>query len=549
MNLVVDVEDREIYRNVSNLYNFPFLDSENYSERTWEDNINESMWSLSIRNLNEFQNIHSRENQLDNKLSVAHNVNSSNLVHQESDTNVAAAPAVMPLSDYNLCPDNVITHSSSTQGDLVGDPSSGFTISNTVSTVPDLSSVVSSITLEIASTRIFSSNSEESPSLLSYATTPVDPFYRPTFVTATSTVITAQSESTVSTNCASERNLISTTISSAAETQTSASGLKQISLTAVGQISSTAATEISSTAATEISSTAVAQTVSETSQNSTKGNAGGPTYSELGIVTEHPKRFEYAMLLKRMETFTAWPRDHHLTPKKLAKAGFYYAGYGDCVRCFYCGGGLRNWEDEDDVWVEHARWFPKCAYILRRMGQVFVDTVQELNESYDHINFSMVVEKMGNAVQASQFDTKDTPLKRDPAVKTVVDMGFPYAEVIAAAEKIKQSENTLSADILYEKLVSDNINRVPNASRMFDLKLAKMKSESSSRAEEKLRALKETNEQLRQQTVCKICMDKEVAVVFLPCGHLVSCTDCAAAMKDCPVCRKHVKGTVRAFMS
>ncbi|KAI8742857.1 baculoviral IAP repeat-containing protein 7, partial [Biomphalaria glabrata] len=59
--------------------------------------------------------------------------------------------------------------------------------------------------------------------------------------------------------------------------------------------------------------------------------------------------------------------------------------------------------------------------------------------------------------------------------------------------------------------------------------------------------LKEKNNQLRQQTVCKICLDQEVAVVFLPCGHLVSCTDCASAMKACPVCRTDVKGIVRAF--
>lgn len=66
---------------------------------------------------------------------------------------------------------------------------------------------------------------------------------------------------------------------------------------------------------------------------------------------------------------------------------------------------------------------------------------------------------------------------------------------------------------------------------------------------ETLRQLKEDNNQMRQQIVCKICMDKEVAVTFLPCGHLVSCADCALAMKDCPVCRKNVRGVVRAFLS
>lgn len=44
-----------------------------------------------------------------------------------------------------------------------------------------------------------------------------------------------------------------------------------------------------------------------------------------------------------------------------------------------------------------------------------------------------------------------------------------------------------------------------------------------------------------------ICMDKEVVVIFLPCGHLISYTDCAAAMKDYPVYRNHVEGIVRSF--
>ncbi|KAK0044298.1 baculoviral IAP repeat-containing protein 2-like isoform X1 [Biomphalaria pfeifferi] len=213
-----------------------------------------------------------------------------------------------------------------------------------------------------------------------------------------------------------------------------------------------------SSAAASTSNT-VNQAVANSSQNATKGNAGGPTYSELGIVTERPKRFEYAVLLKRIETFLSWPRDHHLRPKELAEAGFYYAGYGDCARCFHCGGGLRNWEDEDDVWVEHARWFPKCAYIRQQMGQVFVDIVQELNKTNDHIPFKMVMEKIGDAASTFQLDSKDNPLKRDPAVKTIVDMGFPNAEVIAKAEAIKDDGNILSADKIYEKLVADNVKK------------------------------------------------------------------------------------------
>lgn len=36
-----------------------------------------------------------------------------------------------------------------------------------------------------------------------------------------------------------------------------------------------------------------------------------------------------------------------------------YVGKRDTVQCFSCGGCLGNWEDDDDPWKEHAKWFPK----------------------------------------------------------------------------------------------------------------------------------------------------------------------------------------------
>ncbi|KAH9510060.1 hypothetical protein Btru_043405 [Bulinus truncatus] len=131
-----------------------------------------------------------------------------------------------------------------------------------------------------------------------------------------------------------------------------------------------------------------------TANQSISSNANDPTYSELGIVTDRPRRPEYALKSERFETFSNWPREHHIQPTVLADAGFYYAGYGDCARCFYCGGGLRNWEDDDDVWVEHARWFSRCSFIRQRVGQVFVDTVQELNKTLDKIPYNAVINKI-----------------------------------------------------------------------------------------------------------------------------------------------------------
>ncbi|XP_045769832.1 baculoviral IAP repeat-containing protein 7-B [Maniola jurtina] len=61
--------------------------------------------------------------------------------------------------------------------------------------------------------------------------------------------------------------------------------------------------------------------------------------------------------------------------------------------------------------------------------------------------------------------------------------------------------------------------------------------------------LEEENRQLKEARLCKVCMDNEVSVVFLPCGHLVSCAGCGAALGACPLCRAPVKALVRAYLA
>lgn len=66
---------------------------------------------------------------------------------------------------------------------------------------------------------------------------------------------------------------------------------------------------------------------------------------------------------------------------------------------------------------------------------------------------------------------------------------------------------------------------------------------------EKSVSLEEENRILKEARLCKICMDKEVGIVFLPCGHLATCTNCAPNLATCPVCRQAIKATVRTFLS
>jgi len=58
----------------------------------------------------------------------------------------------------------------------------------------------------------------------------------------------------------------------------------------------------------------------------------------------------------------------------------FISGVEDSVRCYYCGGGLRNWEPNDDPMSEHARWYPTCPHLKLTMGQEFINTISNDEE-------------------------------------------------------------------------------------------------------------------------------------------------------------------------
>ena len=85
-----------------------------------------------------------------------------------------------------------------------------------------------------------------------------------------------------------------------------------------------------------------------------------------------------------LQSFTKnWPVKGHVTPREMADADFYYLDDSDRVICFYCGGGLKNWEPNDNPWYEHAKWFPLCEYVLKKQG---VDYVKDITLKYPKLN-------------------------------------------------------------------------------------------------------------------------------------------------------------------
>ncbi|XP_031228891.1 baculoviral IAP repeat-containing protein 7 isoform X2 [Mastomys coucha] len=191
----------------------------------------------------------------------------------------------------------------------------------------------------------------------------------------------------------------------------------------------------------------------------------------------------------RLASFYDWPSTAGIQPEPLAAAGFFHTGQQDKVRCFFCYGGLQSWERGDDPWTEHARWFPRCQFLLRSKGRDFVERIQ----AYTPL--------LGSWVSPSE-EPEDTA----SATSSAPAHGSP--ELLRSRREIQPEDaNEPGAEDVQEQL-----------------------------------------RQLQEERRCKVCLDRAVSVVFVPCGHFV-CTECAPNLQLCPICRVPICTCIRTFLS
>uniref|UniRef100_A0A8C4SUJ9 NACHT domain-containing protein n=1 Tax=Erpetoichthys calabaricus TaxID=27687 RepID=A0A8C4SUJ9_ERPCA len=89
----------------------------------------------------------------------------------------------------------------------------------------------------------------------------------------------------------------------------------------------------------------------------------------------------YSIEEKRVESYKDWPNYSKADLIRLARAGFYFTGkFRDTVQCHCCGGTLSHWEQEDDPWKEHAKWFPECEFLQSKKSW---DEIAHLIKEYD----------------------------------------------------------------------------------------------------------------------------------------------------------------------
>ncbi|KAM9635891.1 LOW QUALITY PROTEIN: baculoviral IAP repeat-containing protein 7-like [Trichechus inunguis] len=181
-----------------------------------------------------------------------------------------------------------------------------------------------------------------------------------------------------------------------------------------------------------------------------------------------------------------WPLSSSVHPAQLTEASFFHMSPQDKVRCFFCCGGLQSWERGDDPWTEYAKWFPRCEFLLQSKGTGFVRSVQD---SYSYLLGSWdPLEESGDAVPTAPVHWGPDPptLRRDSHLEGTEDSGVESIE-----EQVRR---------------------------------------------------------LRCERICKVCLDRAVGVVCVPCDHLV-CAECAPNLSLCPVCLAPIRSCISTFLS
>lgn len=291
----------------------------------------------------------------------------------------------------------------------------------------------------------------------------------------------------------------------------------------------------------------------------------------------------FESLFDRLRSFSNWPSHKTQTPHEMASAGFFYKGYGDFTQCFFCGGVLKDWEAEDNPLIEHARHFHDCAFAQQIQEQEFINLAKKRTANLngqEHQEVNGTLHKYtGDSTTAQEDEEK---VMMSPAVTSIKEMGYSEDKIKAAINKIKSrlprgkhrvsakeilevifelngsgaSDSLRKEHSLYDTTISESVienttyyMRYPTLSEEGKILSTNEPDIAAEASSTDMTSLRQENTILKNQTLCVICVEEKVSIVFLPCGHFTCCEDCAPAMRRCPICREFVRGTVKTKAS
>ncbi|XP_051933463.1 E3 ubiquitin-protein ligase XIAP [Hippocampus zosterae] len=263
----------------------------------------------------------------------------------------------------------------------------------------------------------------------------------------------------------------------------------------------------------------------------------------------------------RRQTFSSWPSTVPVTARDLAQAGLYYLGQGDRVQCFCCGGILGGWEAGDTAWGEHGKHFPHCFFILGHdvgnspsEGGTGVENRRNPPQVNAHVPMGSFEERL-RSFTGVQHPVDHARLARAGFYRTGTGdmvMCFRCGGGLKGWQPDEDPwEEHAKSYPGCSFLLAEKGQEFINIIQLQD----PQQNKATSSHQNGFTAYKndedplETLRKLQREKQCKVCMDRDTCVVFIPCGHLATCEECSQTLIKCPICCGDITQKVKTYIA
>lgn len=235
----------------------------------------------------------------------------------------------------------------------------------------------------------------------------------------------------------------------------------------------------------------------------------------------------------RLRTFQMnppWPKGY-VDIKKLAKAGFFYTFNGDNVHCAFCRGQVCRWDRDDDPMSEHARHFTTCPFIMG--GEVGNEPLGE--------------DPFPGPKRPRPYDVCGPFSNDPPSDSSSSEQHCQLGESANDQYNYSYSENQ-EQDTHMPRNQQASINQNHLQDRPSPIHEDNLSDNQSRHSLSSYSGSNHSGSSGSLSGICKICYTNCIELVFLPCGHSVSCLSCAQRLVSCPCCRALITTRIRTFL-
>ena len=203
----------------------------------------------------------------------------------------------------------------------------------------------------------------------------------------------------------------------------------------------------------------------------------------------------------RLRSFSRWSLSY-IRPADLARAGFYLWELPHYVKCAFCNQEVYHWTPGDNPITLHSLYNPRCPFICYEdVGNIPIESPRE-ERGYDVVG-NFTVENLHGEIHSDS----DESTSRIAWTDSDITDANPSTSV--------NVEEVVEEILVQQQVEAQDPPSIASCERL----------------------------------ACKVCLEYEMSIIFIPCLHLASCYQCADRLDNCPICRETVLANMKIFIS